>query len=123
METALIVAKIMGIYLVVSGLFMMFRGKTVPHMLKDFFGHSAIVYLTGVILIFLSSLYLLQGNVWDGTWRSVVTIFVWLVLGKGLLYIFAPDMLQKTVSKRTMSSLGAYGIVAIIAGLGLFFIG
>ena len=58
MDTTLLVAKILGIYLVISGLFLLIRGKSIPHLLKDFFNHPAIVYLTGVILVFLSSLYL-----------------------------------------------------------------
>jgi hypothetical protein len=122
MEISLLVAKILGIYLVVSGLFLLFRGKTVPHMLKDFFGHPAIVYLTGVILVFLSTLLLLQGNVWDGTWRSVITVFAWLVMLKGLAYIFVPDMLHKMVNKKLMESVSIYGLIAIVAGLCLFFI-
>lgn len=63
MDTTILIAKILGIYLVISGLFLIIRGKTLAHILKDFFDHPAIVYLTGVILIFLSSIYLLQYNI------------------------------------------------------------
>ena len=42
MEISLVAAKILGLYLVVSGLFMVFRGKTLPHMMKDFFEHPAV---------------------------------------------------------------------------------
>jgi uncharacterized protein YjeT (DUF2065 family) len=120
MDIPLIVAKILGIYLVVSGLFVMFKGKTLPHMLEDFFNHQAIVYLTGVILLFLSSLYLLQSNIWDGTWRTTVTVIMWLTLFKGLLYIFAPQILKKMISKKMFASLGAYGSVMIAAGVVLY---
>ncbi len=52
MDITILTAKILGVYLVVSGLFLLLRGKTIPHLLRDFFDHPAIVYLTGVILIF-----------------------------------------------------------------------
>jgi len=52
METTLLVAKVMGVYLIISGLFLLIRGKSLPMMMKDFFDHPAIVYLTGVILVF-----------------------------------------------------------------------
>jgi len=123
MEISLIVAKVLGTYLVISGFFLLLRGKTLPNILKDFFEHPAVVYLTGVILIFLSTLFLVQNNVWDGTWRSVVTLFVWLVLIKGLAYIFAPEMLHKIVSKKLLEMLNIYGIVAILAGICLFYLG
>jgi len=123
MDISLVVAKVLGIYLVVSGLFLIFRGKSVPHMLKDFFGHPAIVYLAGVILIFLSTLYLVENNIWDGTWRSVVTVFVWAILLKGLAYIFAPGMIERLVTKKMLDTVSTYGVVAIVAGVSLFYLG
>ena len=108
---------------VVSGLFAIFRGKTVPHMLKDFFGHPAVVYLTGILLVILATLLLIQRNVWDGSWRTIVTVLTWLVLIKGLAYIFVPDALYRLVNRRVLGSLSLYGIVAVIAGAYLFYLG
>jgi drug/metabolite transporter (DMT)-like permease len=121
MDIALLVAKVLGVYLVVSGLFLMFRGKTVPHMLKDFFDHPAIVYLAGVILIFLSSLFLVQYNIWDGTWRTLITILAWAILAKGVMYILAPEALHKLVTKKVMGAVSLYGIIAVVVGAYLFF--
>lgn len=123
MEISLVAAKILGLYLVVSGIFMVSRGKTLPHMIKDFFDHPAVLYLAGAILIFLSSLFLLQGNIWDGTWRTVITIIAWATLIKGIAYILAPDMLRQMITKKLMDTVNLYGVVAIIAGVYLFYIG
>lgn len=123
MELSLIAAKILGIYLTVGGLFVIFRGKTIPHLLQDFFNHPAVVYLTGVILVFLSSLLLIQGTVWDGSWRTFVTLLAWLVLIKGFLYLFFPEVLRRMVTKNFLESVSAYGIVAIVLGFTLFFVG
>lgn len=123
MEISLLAAKLLGIYLVLSGWFLISRGRTIPNLLKDFFDHPAIVYLTGTVLIFLSSLLLIkQGNVWDGSWRVVVTIFAWLILLKGIGYIFFPDELHKMVTKRMVGILNVYGVVMVIVGLCLFYI-
>ena len=122
MDISIVAAKIVGLYLVISGLFLMFRGKTIPNLLKDFFGHPAVVYLTGVILIFLSGVFLIQNNIWDGTWRTLITILSWLVLIKGIAYIFAPEALHKMITKKALSSLNVYGLVAIVAGVLLFYV-
>ncbi len=122
MDIVILTAKILGIYLVVSGLFIIVRGKTIPHMMKDFFNHPAIVYLTGVILIFLSSMYLIQYNIWDDTWRTLITVFVWMVMLKGLMYIFTPQALNEIVVRKFRSSFNVYGFIAIIVGLYLFFL-
>ena len=122
MDISLVAAKILGVYLVISGLFLIFRGKTIPHLLKDFSDHPAVVYLTGIILVFLSLLFLIQNNIWDGTWRTVVTIFAWLVLVKGVAYIFVPQALHRMITKRVLATLNLYGLIAIIAGISLFYL-
>lgn len=122
MEITIIVAKILGIYLVVSGLFIVIKGKTIPHLLKDFFDHPATVYLTGIILIFLSSMYLIQYNIWDGTWKTLVTLVAWAVMLKGLGYIFVPKALGESSIRKYRSLFGVYGLMAIIVGIYLFFL-
>ena len=122
MDITTLTLKILAIYLVVSGLFLLFRGKSVPLLLKDFFNHPATVYLTGIILIFLSSMYLIMYNVWDGTWRTVVTIFVWLVLIKGVGYIFMPNMLNEVAIRKSRNFFSIYGVIAAAVGLYLFFL-
>ncbi len=120
MEITLIVTKVLGVYLVISGLFLLFRGKTVPNLLKDFFGHPAFVYLTGAILLFLSTIYLIDNNVWDGTWKTVITVFMWAVFAKGVGYMLFPELLHRIVSKKLLGALNLYGIIAIFAGLALY---
>ena len=95
MEITILIAKVLGIYMMTSGLLLMLKKKSLIILLKDFYEHPALVYLTSTILIFLSSLYLLQYSIWDGTYRVIVTIFVWLVMIKGLCYIFIPETLYK----------------------------
>jgi hypothetical protein len=120
MDMTMLVAKVLGIYLVVSGLFLAFRGKALPHLLKDLFGHPALIYLTGILMIFLSSMYLIQYNIWDGSWKTLITVVIWAVLLKGLLYIFAPHVLNELAIKKSRSAFGVWGIVAVAVGLYLF---
>ncbi len=122
MDITILVTKILAIYLVVSGVFLIMKGRTVPHMLRDFFDHPAMTYLTGIILVFLSSMYLIQYNIWNGTWKTVITVFVWIVLIKGLAYIFTPGMLSKMVINKSRGLFSAYGLISIAIGLYLFFL-
>lgn len=120
MDTSLITLKILSVYLIISGFFLIFRRKDVPHLLKDFFDHPAIMYLTGIILIFLSSMYLIQYNIWDGTWKTLLTIFAWLVGLKGVAYIFAPQLLSELAIRKSKRFFVIYGVVAIVVGIYLF---
>lgn len=122
MDISLIAAKILGTYLIISGLFLLTRGKTVPILLRDFFDHPAVVYLTGAILIFLSALFLIQHNVWDGTWRTLITVLAWVVLLKGATYILFPDAMRKPISKDMLEFIKLYGFIGIAAGIFLFYL-
>ena len=123
MEESLVVARLLGAYLIAAGLFLIFRGKTVSQLMRDLFDHPAIEYLVGMFLIVLSALYLMGNNIWDGSWRTVITVLVWITLIKGVLYLFAPEVLHKLVTKKVLNSISLWGIIALVGGLYLFFIG
>lgn len=121
MDITLLVAKIFGVYLVVAGLLLLFKGKSIPHMIRDFFDHPAVTYLTGIILIFLATMYLIPFNIWDGTWKTLITVFVWLVMLKGLMYVFFPRALSEFAIAKYRKWFGLYGIIAIVIGVYFFF--
>ena len=47
----IILLKLLGIYMIVSGLAMLFRGKTLVLVAKDLLGHRALMWLAGFFLI------------------------------------------------------------------------
>lgn len=114
------IAKVFGIYLVVSGLFLLLRGKTLPLLMKDFFEHRAVTFLAGVVLIFVGGTLVVRHNLWDGTWRTWVTVFGWLALVKGAAYILFPEALARINVQRLRPWLGLFGAVAIVLGVILF---
>ncbi len=121
MDIFVLVSKLLGIYLVVSGLFLLFKTKAVPLVLKDFLNHRSVSFLTGVILIFLSSMFIIQHSIWDGGWRMVITIIAWLTLLKGIVYIFFPKSFKwMTTGSEKMFRL--WGIISIVFGIYLFFL-
>ena len=124
MEQSILFIKIIALYFVVSGAFLLLKGKTLPLILKDFFNHPAIVYLIGVILVLLGGGILIQNNAYvsDKTIQTLTIIFGWLVLIKGLAYIFIPKVLAKIFIKKFNNWFGVLGVVIILIGVYLFFV-
>ena len=124
MDTSILFIKILALYFVISGLFLLLKGKTLPFILKDFFDHPAIVFLTGFILFFLGGAILIQSyaSVSDSMVQILIIIFGWLVLLKGLSYIFMPKTLEKISLKKFDSWFGVLGVFTIIIGIFLFFV-
>ncbi|MDO8620144.1 MAG: hypothetical protein Q7R64_02240 [bacterium] len=123
MELTIVVAKVFAIYLVVSGAFLILKGKTLPLILDDFFKHPAVVYLAGVLLLFFGSMLVIGNSIPEGGWRTTANVLGWLALLKGLMYIFAPDVLANFPLKKFRGWFGAIGLVLIIAGIFLYRIG
>lgn len=111
MEISTTIGSVLGVYLLVSGVFLITRGKTLPALLKDFFDHKAIVFLTGAVLIFLGGTLAFQEmqEVW-------VRILGLAILLKGVVYILAPEVLEKISFLRSRRNLSLFGILAMIAG-------
>ena len=124
MEQSILFIKIIALYFVVSGAFLLLKGKTLPLILKDFFNHPAIVYLIGVILVLLGGGILIQNSAYvsDKTIQTLTIIFGWLVLIKGLAYIFIPKVLAKIFIKKFNNWFGVLGVVIILIGVYLFFV-
>ncbi len=113
MDNTILIAKILGVYMLASGIVMLFRGKTLAVVLKDLFDHPAIMWVAGLVLIVLGGLLAFGevGNKWT-------TIFGWVVLLKGVLYIVSPDFLLK-MSKSMRPFTIIWGILAGVLGIWL----
>ena len=120
MELPVVVAKVFAIYFIISGLFLMFRRRTLALILKDFFKHPAIVYLTGVLLVFTGSVLIVRYDTWGEHTGWWVGLFGVLALLKGIIYIFAPQQLERMHIERSKGFVILAGLVALILGWYLF---
>jgi uncharacterized membrane protein HdeD (DUF308 family) len=122
MDTVIILSKLLGIYLVVSGLFAIFKGQTLPIVMKDFFAHRATVYLAGVFLLFLGGYILVNHYVSTVVSPTILVVMGWLILAKGIFYIFSPQTLEKITLKKLKYLMRPLGVLVIALGIWLFYL-
>lgn len=125
MELSLLLAQVMGAYLILEGLVILLRRKFVVHIINDLRDHKGLMFITGAMVFILGLLVVLNHNVWEATWRVVPTIIGWVLVVKGILAFFVPGMMlswgSKVAGKRNMAVL--MGVVAIAIGAYLAYIG
>lgn len=124
METTILVAKLLGVYFAVSGIFVVTRGRTLTSMIRDLFEHRAITYIVGAILLLGGAALVLRGDVGNDPLSIFVAIVAWSILIKGVAYILAPEWLHgmaKRIPARYFPALGA--TIALVGLYLLFFIG
>ncbi len=114
MDTNIII-KALSVYLVVSGLFVLLRGKTLPVVLKDLMDHRAVMWLAGFLLIMVGG-FLVFGT----SPLLFVTVFGWLIVVKGALYIIAPEFFTRFVFTLSRPLLVLLGVVIVLFGIFLY---
>lgn len=116
----MIILKVVSMYYIFSGLMMIFKRKTLALVLKDFFSHPSVPWITGVFMIFLGGLLVLTHNIWIGDWKTIlVSLMSWLILIKGLVYMIWPIRLGNTVKGLKKWSVPV-GFIILLIGIILF---
>ncbi len=121
METTIIIAKVLGIYFIISGIFMATRQRTFALILKDLYEHKASSYIVGLMLVFGGGFLVSRENVGTGPIATFVVLMSWAILLKGILYTFFPDWLNKMSQSFSKKTYSVIGIVVAILGCYLVF--
>ena len=125
MEISLLLAQIMGLYLMLEGLTILTRRKFVLNIVNDISNNKALMFVTGAMVFILGLLVVLNHNIWEATWRVVPTIIGWGMVIKGALIFFVPgvmmDKAKKFAKNRNLAVLA--GVVALAVGAYLAYVG
>ncbi|MDZ4227401.1 MAG: hypothetical protein U1D26_02880 [Patescibacteria group bacterium] len=125
MDTTILIAKVLGAYFLVSGVFIVTHRKTLGLLLRDLFQNRAMTFVVGALLVLGGALIVFMTDIGSGDWLGIfVQVMGWAILIKGVLYIFAPEKLHKMVKPWSRSTLSLMGVtVAAVGAYLVFFLG
>lgn len=92
MDISLFLAQVFGLYFILAGVAILIRPTAVMELMQVMANRNA-TFLSGFIALLVGVPLVLLHNIWDGSWRVVITVLVWLTLFKGILRIFVPDLI------------------------------
>ena len=121
MEITLLIAKLLGVYFLVSGVFVITHQKTLGLLLREFFGNRAMTFIVGAILLLGGSLIVFVNEAGEDWLGLFVQVMGWAILIKGALYILAPEQLYKMVRPWSRSTLSLMGVTVAAIGAYLVF--
>lgn len=123
METAITLAKLWGLFLVVIPLSLLLN----PKMIKELFSSmekEITVYVSGIVCLLLGSVTVFFNNTWQKDWKTILTVIGWLFVLRGLASLFVTPMVAKNCSKMKEKEYTSYIVLAIlIIGLILAYFG
>lgn len=124
MEIVNFIAQLFGFSLVVVCLALLVKPANREYIfsLAD---QPSLLFLIGIINIVLGIALVLTYNVWDSSWKTIVTIIEWLVILRGGLILFFPDKVKMVMEKlKNNTDRASMGLVAgVLLGCILIYFG
>lgn len=119
METSIFLSKLLGPYMVIVAIGLMFNLKFYQKMMEDFLKNTALIYLGGAMALIIGLVVVLFHNVWVAGWQVIITIFGWLALIKGIWLIVFPNTVGKLaqVYQKKTALLVVHLIIILVLGL------
>jgi len=90
MEVSLFLAKFWGWYLIIFFLILSFNPKRIKQIFADLKDQKFLI-LTSFIAIIVGLLNILFHNIWEPTWKIIITLLGWFSLFLGLGLFILPN--------------------------------
>lgn len=126
MDHSIFLARVLGFYLVITGLICLMRRAHVQKIMVDFINDRALIFFSGCINVAIGLLIVLSHNVWRADWRVVITLLGYLVLVKGILRMWLDGERVKGRIRQWVARphlLIYVGVICLIIGIFLVYHG
>ncbi len=114
-------AQAIGILFIIIGLSLSIERKMVMGVFKDIFKHRALSYMWGIITLIISTLMILEHNIWSGITEISVTILGWYLFLEALDYVFIPQKQLSILLKYLHKKAVYYSLSIIFILFGMYF--
>jgi hypothetical protein len=113
MELSLFLAKAIGVGLMLIAASMLVNRKNID-LLFEAYRTPSVVFLTGIVEMFLGTMMVIAHNIWVADFRLVITLIGWILLLRGVGRSFFPSRIPRMLARfRAMDSIYAPLLVAI----------
>ncbi len=99
MELSLFLAKLFGIYLLIVGLLWAVRGAAISGVIEDFLANPGMLFLSGLIALWVGIAMAISHSVWEPNWRGLITLMGYLSIVKGVMRVGFPNVPRRAALK------------------------
>jgi hypothetical protein len=118
--STIMIARIAGPYLLISGAAVALRGRDVAMLVEEFARAPSLVFLTGALTLLAGLIMLAVHQRWGTLGETVVSLVGWLVVLRGFMLLATPNLAFRLAD----DVLGTQQTIAIVgsvfAGLGVY---
>lgn len=94
METSILIARLIGPIIVVTGLIMLVTPKAMHDMAREFLASRSLIFIAGFLALLGGLAIVNTHNVWIAGWPVIITVFGWLAVIGGILRMGFPAVIR-----------------------------
>jgi hypothetical protein len=118
----IIIAQILGIFFVVTGLAMLANSKGVGHAIEASAQDRGTLFVWGILALLIGAIVVVLNNMWTSGLPLLVTILGWLAIVKGVFILILPNAAASLYRKFNKSGILVFcGLVVFVLGLILLY--
>ena len=121
MELSILIAKIISVIYISSGIAVLIGTINFNDIVNDFEKSPALTFVAGSVGIFIGIILIGYHNIWVKNWSVLITIISWLFLIGGVIVVIIPKSLS--YYKGFFKSSRLWGIFMIIFGMVIGYFG
>lgn len=124
MDVSIFLAKLFGLYFLITGPYMILKRDTIKGVFTDYFEHPSIVVVNGALSLITGLLIVLFHNVWELSYKILITLFGYLSIVRGVIHLYLPDRAHNMAEKMSSgNALLISGFVFTLIGIYLTWVG
>ena len=98
MELSNFLANVFGLSIITVNLSLLLYPKNIKNVF-DSMQNELTLFSTGLISFVIGTTMILTHNIWVYDWRVIVTLLGWMILVKGVIRLFLPEIAVKMAKK------------------------
>lgn len=118
MELTIFLAKVIGASMVIAGISMLLRQKSLPLLVEQFLNNLPVRYFTGAVVLITGLLIVASHNFWTSPEKIIISLVGWAAVLKGASFMLLPENtltgLARILNNKIWPIIG--GLIAIAIG-------
>ena len=125
METSLLIAKLIGLPVLIAGAGMLLNLAGYRDMAKSFLNNEGLIYMSGALLAVAGTAIVVAHNRWSLEWTLLITIFGWFSLLDGAVHMTYPKWVASVGAGfiESKAMMWVKGVLSLVVGATLTYIG
>lgn len=92
MELTIFWAKVIGLFMVIATASQLVRRREFARIERNVYENPGLVAVSALLFVFIGLLVVASHNVWEYSWRVIITLGGWIFVLRGALRLFAPEI-------------------------------